>query len=578
MCGGHPDLPRGQGVRCVGWRSDDGEWVHCSREDLGGAARFHPGSATYSHRARGRCPCGEVHAEGDLPPASAPRSAARGPRAEVRQIGEAAGARIVATYDYRNRRGELLYQVVRKEPKTFLQRRPCACGGDRSRRCAAGCREGWLWNMQGQPTTLYRIPELLPGIAAGDTVWIAEGEKDVDALFAAGAVATCNSGGAGKWRDELSAPFRGMAGDRVVIVQDKDEPDPKTGKRAGHEHARAVLASLSDVVPPHVSLVIVEAAVGKDAADHLAAGRGLEEFVQVWPPPPCLLEDDPAQFKRLMLRQALEAPPSVLERVAVAEHQAERQPLFPCGVVGGGDLLRHFQGVVAVAGAPSSGKSYFAISTAVDACLAGWDVFYFSCEMHEDLILGRAARAVVSHGAGLGRFLEGWERQEMVSALRAPVALPERFHHVNVGIGVKLPDVLGYLEKHLSDRPTLSVVDSVSSLVDNMAGDPRSGDAFGMQALREVTRWVVGVRRLTHGHLAWMLLSELNKEGRAKGRFLDHRADWAVAMEPDPELGHLKRVRVTKSWWGPTGFAGDYILDWELGRLRRVVQPGRIGG
>jgi hypothetical protein len=45
---------------------------------------------------------------------------------------------IVATYDYRDERGELLFQVCRLEPKDFRQRRPNGSGG-------------WEWKVKGTP-------------------------------------------------------------------------------------------------------------------------------------------------------------------------------------------------------------------------------------------------------------------------------------------------------------------------------------------------------------------------------------------------------------------------------------------
>ncbi|MBA7632893.1 hypothetical protein ES703_40449 [subsurface metagenome] len=55
---------------------------------------------------------------------------------------------IVATYDYRDESGELLYQVVRYEPKDFRQRRPDGKGG-------------WIWNLNNTRRVLYRLQELL---------------------------------------------------------------------------------------------------------------------------------------------------------------------------------------------------------------------------------------------------------------------------------------------------------------------------------------------------------------------------------------------------------------------------------
>lgn len=65
---------------------------------------------------------------------------------------------IVATYDYCDAEGVLVYQVVRLDPKTFRQRRPDGRGG---------C----VWNLNGVGPLLYRLPEL-QGQA---TVYIPEG-------------------------------------------------------------------------------------------------------------------------------------------------------------------------------------------------------------------------------------------------------------------------------------------------------------------------------------------------------------------------------------------------------------------
>ena len=51
----------------------------------------------------------------------------------------------------------------------------------------------------------YRLPEIQEAIASERPVFIVEGEKDVDNLTKLGIVATCNAGGAGKWRVEHAA-------------------------------------------------------------------------------------------------------------------------------------------------------------------------------------------------------------------------------------------------------------------------------------------------------------------------------------------------------------------------------------
>ena len=93
-------------------------------------------------------------------------------------------AEIVATYDYTDEAGALLFQVVRCAPKSS------ASAGPDGRAAGYG--------------TSRVSPCPLPAARCGRrpgrrrTVFVCEGEKDVDALVAAGEVATCNPMGAGK--------------------------------------------------------------------------------------------------------------------------------------------------------------------------------------------------------------------------------------------------------------------------------------------------------------------------------------------------------------------------------------------
>ena len=98
--------------------------------------------------------------------------------------------RIVTTYDYTDEGGRPLYQVVRMDPKGFRQRQPDGKGG-------------WTWNIKGVRLVLYRLSELLK--RNQETVYICEGERDVQTLESAGFLATCNAMGAGKWRVRRAA-------------------------------------------------------------------------------------------------------------------------------------------------------------------------------------------------------------------------------------------------------------------------------------------------------------------------------------------------------------------------------------
>src|SRR5712692_1861734 len=102
---------------------------------------------------------------------------------------------MVASYDYHDEHGILLYQVLRYDPKDFSQRRPDGNGG-------------WLYNLNNVRRVLYHLPEVIEA----KTVYVVEGEKDADRLRSLGLPATTNPQGAGQWREEHS---QALAGKRI---------------------------------------------------------------------------------------------------------------------------------------------------------------------------------------------------------------------------------------------------------------------------------------------------------------------------------------------------------------------------
>ncbi len=164
--------------------------------------------------------------------------------------------RIVTTYDYRDERGDLLFQVVRMEPKTFRQRVPKAEGG-------------WSWSVKDVRRVLYRLPELVTG-GPDKAICIPEGEKDVDRLISLGLVATCNPGGAGKWKKEYAEFLRDHS---VVVFPDNDD--------VGQKHADEVARSLMGIAKA-VKVVNLPGLPPKgDISDWLDAGGTLEQLSEL---------------------------------------------------------------------------------------------------------------------------------------------------------------------------------------------------------------------------------------------------------------------------------------------------------
>lgn len=168
--------------------------------------------------------------------------------------------RIIAQYDYFDESGNLLFQVVRYQPKDFRQRRPKPGGG-------------WNWSVKGVQAVPYRLPDLMADPSR--IVFVVEGEKDADNLARIGVLATCNAGGAGKWTAEHSAWLRGR---RVVVLPDNDD--------AGRKHAQQVAQSLYGV-GASVRIVELPGLPEKgDVSDWIAAGGtrdDLERLVAATP-------------------------------------------------------------------------------------------------------------------------------------------------------------------------------------------------------------------------------------------------------------------------------------------------------
>jgi putative DNA primase/helicase len=176
-------------------------------------------------------------------------------------------ARIIATYDYRDERGELLFQVVRFEPKAFRQRRPDGEGG-------------WTWSVRGTRQVPYCLPELI-ATPPDAPVFIVEGEKDVDRLRKLGLTATCNPGGAAKrrsdgkpaklkWRPEYNPFFRGR---NAIVIPDNDD--------TGRDHASAVAANLARVGVRVRILELPSAPAKCDVSDWLDAGGTREKLEEL---------------------------------------------------------------------------------------------------------------------------------------------------------------------------------------------------------------------------------------------------------------------------------------------------------
>jgi len=123
--------------------------------------------------------------------------------------------------------------------------------------------------LNGARRVLYHLPELLASDPR-QMVVVVEGEKDVERLRGLGLVATCNVGGAGKWKAELAEHLTGRD---VVILPDNDAP--------GRKHAEQVAASLHGKAASVKRVDLPGVPDKGDVSDWLDAGGTKDELLRL---------------------------------------------------------------------------------------------------------------------------------------------------------------------------------------------------------------------------------------------------------------------------------------------------------
>lgn len=187
--------------------------------------------------------------------------------------------RIIETYDYTDETGVLLYQKVKYGPKELLTkddpksrfRRPNPANlPDLDNRADPNDPEDnllhWIWGLADDTRrVLYWLPEISDSlnIASGKTLFICEGEPDVESLRKIGLLATTNPFGALGWQDDFSESLSDYRS--VVILPDNDTPGKK-----GAEKTLESLQSLPDPGITEIRIIDLPGlAEGGDVTDWL---------------------------------------------------------------------------------------------------------------------------------------------------------------------------------------------------------------------------------------------------------------------------------------------------------------------
>ena len=202
--------------------------------------------------------------------------------------------------EYQNRDGSFAEKGVVKRKKTFRQKRP---DPDRPGK--------WINNVEGCRVLPYLLPQLIEAIAKDHPVLVVEGEGKADLLTSWNLAATCNAGGAKKWKAEHASFLKDAD---VILVPDNDG--------IGWEHVNIVGASLVGIAKRIRVLVLPDLGPKGDVIDWAKAGGTREQLDELiarapnWEPLPQKPDDvakEKAERSEKELLDALAAMPKGIE-------------------------------------------------------------------------------------------------------------------------------------------------------------------------------------------------------------------------------------------------------------------------
>ena len=169
-------------------------------------------------------------------------------------------------YSYRDADGHEVRQKLRYEPKEFR-----ICHKEAGRH---------IYKYGPGPHVLYRLPEVVAAIQSRNTIFLVEGEKDVDRAVLERLTATTNIEGAAqpgqnsKWRREYTVQLSGAT--CIVLLPDNDP--------AGRAHmahiAQQLIGRVQEIVVVDLGKLYPDLPEKGDLSDWLNMGHTVEELLE----------------------------------------------------------------------------------------------------------------------------------------------------------------------------------------------------------------------------------------------------------------------------------------------------------
>jgi predicted ATP-dependent serine protease len=238
-------------------------------------------------------------------------------------------------------------------------------------------------------------------------------------------------------------------------------------------------------------------------------------------------------------------PTTENEEIDINEHREARTPKFwPSTVAGIDERCGGFYGMSVVSAPKGAGKSTLAMASAIEAAAThDWEVVMFVAEDDMDGVRERFNRYMVAH-PDLDPY--GTLYLHSVGRGQTPMHLALTMQHC---------------VDRSANRPILGVLDSINSIV-NLSG------CGYFDTLRDIGLWCMLSRRMSMGDVSWLIVSETNKSGRAKGEGLPYWADVSLILKKCEDSQHVVDMVLDKSRRTPG--------EGELGKYYRSIPDGRF--
>ncbi len=473
--------------------------------------------------------------------------------------------RIVATYEYRDEKGDLVYEKVRIEPgpngksKDFRQRRKHPIDGDWVWSLKAGkylksSKGDWfkakddadsdavIDELEESPRPLYRLPEVIDA----ETVYVVEGEKDVETLRGLGLVGTTKGGSSEKWLPEHTEYLRGK---RVYIFPDQDG----TGRKKGDEIAQA----LKGVA---VECFVLNPQKGKDITEFVELGGSVQELTEVIER--TLRQAHIDQLEKRGLFSAMEILDLFEGGYEALLNPASRAPGLMSGFSGFDEMTAGLRGgeLIILAARPAMGKTALALNIGFNVSAKKKTVAIFSLEMSRESLLTRmmCSQARIDQQRHKKGYLNSEERSKMAKAF---YDLSEMPIFIDDAAGTTLPMIQGKLADLKKRTGKLDLV-----IVDYLQLMSVKGKENRVQEVSALSRGLKVLAR--EFNVPFLVLSQLSRatESRAgdhRPQLSDLRESGSIEQDAD-----IVTFLYREEYYKPDREDLKGIAEWIIGKQR----------